>query len=89
MYLHLGKDVVVNTNDIVGIFDIDNSSIGKSTKNYLALCEKNKNVVTVSYEIPKSFIVCENKKGERKLYISQLSPQTLSKRAEQKFEIKP
>ena len=37
MYLHLGKDVVVNTNDIVGIFDIDNSSIGKSTKNYLAL----------------------------------------------------
>ena len=55
----------------------------------ILLCEKNKNVVTESYEIPKSFIVCENKKGERKLYISQLSPQTLSKRAEQKFEIKP
>ena len=88
MYLHLGKDVVVNTKDIVGIFDMDNTSIGKATKNYLALCEKHKNVITVSYEIPKSFIVCENKNGERKIYISQLSPQTLAKRAEQKFEIK-
>ncbi len=86
MYLHLGSDVVVNTKDIIGIFDMDNTSIGKATKKYLADCEKAHIVKTVSYEIPKSFIVCENDKKELSVYISQLSPITLAKRAEHSIE---
>ncbi len=86
MYLHLGSDVVVNTKDIIGIFDMDNTSIGKATKKYLADCEKAHIIKTVSYEIPKSFIVCENDKKELSVYISQLSPITLAKRAEHSIE---
>ena len=86
MYLHLGGDVVVNTKDIIGIFDMDNTSIGKATKKYLAECEKAHIVKTVSFEIPKSFIVCENDKHEISVYISQLSPITLAKRAEHNLE---
>ena len=80
MYLHLGNDVVVKTSEIVGIFDMDNTSVSKFTKDYLANAQKTKTVINVSYEIPKSYIICESK-NEIKVYISQLSPQTLTKRA--------
>lgn len=83
MYLHLGQDTVISTENILGIFDMDTSTISKSTRNYLSLAEKNKRVVNVSSELPKSFIVCvEN--GEITVYISQISSQTLQKRMAQK-----
>ena len=79
MYLHLGSDVVILKKNIVGIFDLDTATISKHTKNYLALAEKEGRVVTVSYELPKSFVVSmEN--GRTAVSISQLSSQTLLKR---------
>lgn len=79
MYLHLGSDVVITKKSIVGIFDLDTATISKHTKNYLALAEKEGRVVNVSYELPKSFVVCIED-GNTKVYISQISSQTLSKR---------
>lgn len=80
MYLHLGQFTVVHTRDIVGIFDIDNSSVGRSTKDYLSQAQKRGWVVNVSEEIPKSFVVCCDGEGEFKVYISQISSSTLRKR---------
>ena len=81
MYLHLGNDIVVKTEDIIGIFDLDNTTISRHTRDYLSKSEKEKQVIYVSYELPKSFIVCKNKNDEvKKIYISQISAQTLLKR---------
>ncbi|RPF43143.1 uncharacterized protein DUF370 [Hydrogenoanaerobacterium saccharovorans] len=80
MYLHLGQDTVVRTSDIIGIFDIENTSLSRSTRGYLAQAEKNKLVVNVSYEMPKSFVVC-CEKGKQRVYISQISSATLKKRS--------
>lgn len=80
MYLHLGRDIVVNDKDIVAIFDLDRTTIGKITKKYLSDSEKEKKVINVSDELPKSFIVCENK-GNTTVYISQISTTTLLKRS--------
>lgn len=77
MYLHLGQSTVVNGNDIVGIFDIDNTTVSKKTREYLNRAEKEKKVVYVSYDLPKSFIVMKN----GTVYISQISPATLLKRS--------
>lgn len=79
MYLHLGGDVVILKKSIVGIFDLDTATISKHTKNYLTLAEKEGRVVNVSYELPKSFVVC-NDDGLPRVYISQISSQTLTKR---------
>ncbi len=79
MYLHLGSDVVIPKKSIIGIFDLDTATISKHTKNYLAIAEKEGRVKTVSYELPKSFVVC-NENGKTYVYISQLSSQTLYKR---------
>ncbi len=80
MYLHLGSDVVVKTEDIIAILDLENTSISKITRAYLAGIEKKGYVVNVSEDIPKSYVICD-REGEVKVYISQISPKTLSKRA--------
>ncbi len=79
MYLHLGENTVVTTKSILGIFDLDTTTISKNTRDYLTKAEKEGNVVNVSTELPKSFIVCcENNKTT--VYISQISSRTLLKR---------
>lgn len=82
MYIHLGQDTVVKERDIIGIFDLENTTISKKTRVFLEKAEKSKKVINVSYELPKSFIIC-CKKGEKKdkVYISQISTSTLQKRA--------
>ena len=79
MYVHLGNDVSVNEKGIIGIFDIENTSLGNDTREFLKRSEKEGNVVNVSYEMPKSFIVTMNE-GRERVYISQLSAATLRKR---------
>ena len=79
MYLHLGNDVVINTEKIVAMFDIDACTVSKKTRDFLAASQKNGDVINVSYELPRSFVVC-NDKGKTSVYISQLSTKTLSRR---------
>ena len=79
MYLHLGNETVIKTDEIIGIFDLDTSTVSKHTRDYLSLCEKHQEAFTVSYELPKSFILCNDKNGQ-KIYICQLSSKTLQKR---------
>ena len=80
MYLHLGMDKVITFDEIIGIFDLDTTTVSKSTRNFLAKAEKAGIVENICYDLPKSFIVCRNKEGEDKVYISQISSTTLLKR---------
>lgn len=79
MYLHLGNDAVVLKETVVGIFDLDTSTVSKHTRSYLASAEREGRVVTVSSELPRSFVAAEEN-GNITVYISQLSSQTLLKR---------
>jgi len=89
MYLHLGQSVVVPQEDIIGIFDLDNTTCSKITKKFLSDAERAGRVISVSDELPRSFIVISAVSGaagresnEVKVLLSQLSPQTLLKRTE-------
>ncbi|MBR5774348.1 MAG: DUF370 domain-containing protein [Clostridia bacterium] len=79
MYLHLGQDTVVSDSEVLGIFDLDTSTVSKTTRDYLSTAEKEKRVVNVSFELPKSFVVCAEKSGV-KVYLSPISSSTLKKR---------
>ncbi len=81
MYLHLGKNTVIKTENIVGIFDLDTSTISKNTRNYLTKAQKSGRIINVSQELPKSFVVCKDAHGIKD-YVSQISSQTLQKRNE-------
>ncbi|MGN0594223.1 MAG: extracellular matrix regulator RemB [Hominimerdicola sp.] len=84
MFLHLGNDYMVNTKDVIGIFDIENTSVSKITKDFLNESSKNRRVVNCTYEMPKSFIVCLDKDFTETVYISQMSCATLLKRFKKK-----
>ena len=82
MYLHLGQEMVVANEEIIGIFDLETTTISKITRDFLTGCEKRHEVINVTEELPKSFILCSPGRGkEQKVYISQISTGTLEKRA--------
>ena len=80
MYLHLGQNVIVPEKTVIGIFDMDNTTGSRATRNFLSQAEKAGNVVSISDELPKSFVICYEKK-KTQIYLSQLSSQTLLKRS--------
>lgn len=82
MYIHLGQETVIKESEIIGIFDLENTTVSKNTRIFLTNAEKRGEVINVSYELPKSFTLVANKKTkERRIYISQISSSTLYKRS--------
>ncbi|MBQ8108472.1 MAG: DUF370 domain-containing protein [Ruminococcus sp.] len=80
MYLHIGNDYMIRTKDLVGIFDIENTSVSKITRDYLANSGRRAKVVYCTYELPKSFVVCLDEELTETVYISRISTATLLKR---------
>lgn len=82
MFIHIGHDTVIIDKEIIGVFDMENTTVMKKTVDYLNNAEKNKIVKNVApYELPKSFIVCEEPSG-KVIYISPVSVGTILKRIE-------
>ena len=82
MYLHLGQSVVVPLRDLIGIFEMDNTTSSRHTRAFLARAEREGRVVDVSGDLPKSFALCRAGKGPPTVYLSQLSAATLRGRVE-------
>lgn len=81
MYLHLGESTIVKKKDIIGIFDLDTTTVMKASRTYINEAQKKGQVKTVSFELPKAFVVCRGKKEkENTIYITQLSSGTLENR---------
>ena len=86
MYIHLGEDISVRDSSVIGLFDLENTTIGPDTRAFLNKLEQSGRVVSVSDEMPKSFVICMEK-GEETVYISSISAATLRKRAGTRFSI--
>lgn len=79
MYLDIGGETLLRTGNILGIFDLDNTTVNKATREYLSDAEKTGFSKTVSYDLPKSFLVTVEK-NDWFVYISPLSTATILKR---------
>ena len=82
MYLNIGASVVIPQDDILGIFDLDNTTWSKHTRTFLSQAEKQGQVVSAGDDLPKAFLLCRDKRGKVTVYLSQLSPATLVRRLE-------
>ena len=82
MYLHLGQTTVVRQSDIIGIFDLDNTTSSFRTRRFLEQAEQEGMIVVISEDLPKSFILCQSGEKNAIVYLSQLSAATLRGRAE-------
>ena len=79
MYLHLGQNVVVLENDVIGFFDLDNTTGSHITRDFLSAAEKKGIVSSASDELPRTFVLCSSEKSAE-IHLSQLSTQALIKR---------
>ncbi|MBQ6928890.1 MAG: DUF370 domain-containing protein [Oscillospiraceae bacterium] len=79
MYIDIATDFLIDEEDIIGIFDLDNTTAaGKHTINFLNEKQKEGKVTYLIKDIPKSFVVTKN--GE--VFVVELSSQILRKRLE-------
>ena len=78
MYLSIGKDMAVRGRSILGIFDLDNTSTSKRTREFLAAAEAEGQVVPCD-DLPKSFLLTWEF-GMDRVYLTGLSTATLEKR---------
>ena len=77
IYLHIGNNYSVDVREIIGIFDMDNTTVTSCTKKLLDKAEKEKRLFLATYELPKTYIITK-----KRIYISQLAASTLKKRLE-------
>ena len=78
MYIDIFTDVLVDSEKIVGIFDLDNTTTNKFTNYFLNTLQKENKITYLVSDIPKSFILME----DGSVYIVELSSQILKKRFE-------
>lgn len=74
--------MVVPHGDIIGIFDLDNASYSHRTREFLDRAQREGRVAATSDELPKSFVLCQNRNHPACIYVTQLSSSTLRGRAE-------
>lgn len=76
LYLDIDTDYLIGTKDIVGIFDLDNTTINPFTRNFLNSKQAENKVVYLVRDIPKSFVLT----ADGTVYIVEISSQVLKKR---------
>lgn len=81
MYIQLEKGESIAKNEIIGIFDIDIAGVSAGTKEMFKRKEEEKAVVSLSNDLPKSFLLCDNEYSDR-IYVSGLSTDSIRKRIE-------
>lgn len=79
MYVPIGSDFSVRSSAIVGIFDLDNTTISAKTRAFLSEAEQRGEVIDVSNDLPKSYVITEEF-GMRRIYLTQFYANALEKR---------
>ena len=78
MYLNIGSDMAVREKSVIGIFDMDNTSTSRRTREFLEKCEKEGLVVPCD-DLPKSFVLTAEY-GLNRVYLTGLNASTLERR---------
>ena len=78
MYLPIGNDMSVRTSTVIGIFDMDNTTTSKRTREFLRRAQEEGGVVSCD-DLPKAYVVTVEF-GMLRIYESAYSVSTLAKR---------
>ena len=77
MYLHIGSETVLRSQNVIGIFDTDSATVSKHSRDLLNTAQRENRVRVVSEtELPRSFLLYKDDK-EIVLYLSPVAAKTL------------
>ena len=80
MYISIGADFAVRDRSVIGIFDLDNASWSKHTRLFLREAERQGEVVAITDDLPKSFVLTEEF-GLNRVFLTQFNTTALEKRS--------
>ena len=78
MYVSIGSDFAVRSRSIIGIFDLDNTTVTPRGREFLDRAEEKGEVVPCD-DLPKSYLLTAEY-GMNRLYLTSLNTATLEKR---------
>lgn len=78
-YVFIESGEGMRTKDIVGIFNLDQITLSKTTGKCLYEAQKSMRIVNVANDLPKSLIIRDEAYGSR-LYLSGLSADAIMRR---------
>ena len=78
MYVEIFTDFMVDSEKVVGIFDLDNTTTNKFTNDFLNEKQKEGKITYLISDIPKSFVLM----NDGSVYVVELACQILKKRFE-------
>lgn len=83
MYFHAGQDFILNTDEVIGIFDLDTAGASRRTQAFFRAAEENGAVVDLCGPdtVPRSFILTDF--SDQTLYLSPLSGRALARRSQE------
>ena len=83
MYIHLGRDYVLNDRDVIGIFNLEPTTISPRGREFLNYAQKSGAVVSLSEELPQCYVLADAPVDT--VYLSELSSTAMKKRTEAPF----
>ena len=79
MYIHIGKDLVIRTEEIISIFNLDYIKNTKEYKNFYKNLEEKNKIINIAENQEKTFILAK-KQEEYIGYITNIGANTIGKR---------
>ena len=92
MYLHIGDNVAIPGRTVIGVFDLETTTVARDTRGFLEAAQRSGAVRDVCDDIPKAFVltrrqahkrystVKKTQKTDDIIYVTQLSTATIRKR---------
>ena len=78
MYLNIGSDMAVRDRSVIGIFDLDNTTVTARGREFLQHAEQEGQVVPCD-DLPKSYVLTAEY-GMNRVYLTSLNSTTVEKR---------
>lgn len=79
MYVDIGMDLAVRTSQVLGVFDLDNTSWSKRTREFLEKAQTDGSLIEATDELPKSFVLTQEY-GQTRVYLTKYNASVLAKR---------
>ena len=79
MYITIGNDMSIRDSSVIGIFDMDNCTWSKRSREFLNRAEANGELIAATDNLPKSFVLT-SEYGMHRIYLVQFNSATIEKR---------
>jgi regulator of extracellular matrix RemA (YlzA/DUF370 family) len=81
LYFHIGGGIVLQSDELIGIFDMDGATRGKATRNFLRRREKEGRLITAhGDDLPRAFALTASDTA----ILSPITTETLCKKVRNK-----